>query len=260
MSDLALRNRLIRVASTLPKGSAEQKSLVTLIQAHAPMHDAELSRTLRLAASKMPDILVQGFEGFTDQVRQLDMLSTQAQELQARIDALVGPLLQEKAGLDKDIKKVHEEIKDAYKENLEAIGNVTIERKTALVVANAKLKVVARKATLDAVQAELLAQVAEKYGADVAAFISTTSDALREANRSMAITFQGFELEARVSKVASAKSAGLVEALTKFQNYLMSKWRSLVATIKTAFQVVTSSANKAEKSHKDLMAAIDKAS
>lgn len=260
MSDLALRNRLIRVASTLPKGSSERRALVTLIQAHTPTHDAALSNILRLAASKMPDILVQGFEGFTDQVRQLDMLSTQAEELQARIDALVGPLLQEKAGLDKDIKKVHEEIKDAYKENLTAIGNVTIERKTALVQANAKLKVVARKATLDSVQAELLSQVAEKYGADVAAFISTTADALREANRSMAITFQGFELEARVSKTAATKSAGIVDALTKFQSYLMSKWRAIVATIKTAFQVVTASANKVEKSHSALMAAIDKAS
>ena len=261
MSDLALRNRLVRVAASLPKGSAERRTLVAFLAANQPTHDAGLSRILRLAASKMPEVTVQGFEGFTDQIRQLSELSTAAEELQARIDAAVAPLLAEKAGLDKDIKKVHEEIKGAYKENLTAIGNVTIERKTALVTASAMLKVTARKATLDSVQAELLSQVAQKYGDEVAEFIKATQEALREANKTMAIAFQGFDLEARLAKTASTKSAGgLVEALTKFKTYLMSKWQSLVATIQTAFTVVDSKADKVERTHKELMAAIDKVS
>ena len=208
----------------------------------------------RTAASKLQDITVQGYDQFTDQIRQLDTLNTKAQELQAQIDALVAPLLEEKAGLDKDLKKIHETIKKEYKENLTSIGNITIERKTSLVEARAMLKVTERRGSLDDVQTAMLASVTEKYGDEVAKFVETTTSALRDANQKMVIAFQGFELEAKASRTASLRrNAGLADLLSRFQDMLTKGWTKMVQLIQNAAKIVAGSSRSTEKAHNEFM-------
>lgn len=251
MSDTVLRQRLIRVASQLPQGSAERRQVLALLREAAPSSPSFFGKT-----TKLPFIDVQGYAGFTDQIRQLQDLSTQANALAAQIDAAVSPLLKEKAKLDKDIKAVHETIKGEYKENLTKIGNITIERKTALVDARAMIQVVEKKRDLDEVQAELLQAVIAKYGKEVADFIETTSAALQDTNKNMAIAFKGFELEHK-AKTASVREAGMLDNLVRFRDYLMSGWKRLVSVVQNALGLVENASAKVEKTHNELVKAIN---
>lgn len=215
--------------------------------------------TDKTAASKLDSVTVQGYDGFTAQIRVLDELSTQAASLEAQIDAAIGPLLTQKAGLDKDIAKVHQTIKDEYKQNLDAVGNVTIERKTALVAARAKLQVVAVKRTLNDVQAELLAAIIEKYGKEVADFIKVTQGALQDTDKQMRVAFKGFELEQKAMQThtASAKTAGLADLLATFQGWLDKGWKKMVQVAKTVGAIVSRSGSSCAKAHDSFMGSLD---
>lgn len=219
----------------------------------------KLAAASKTAASKLESVTVQGYDGFTGQIRILDELSTQAATLQAQIDAAIGPLLTTKAGLDKDIAKVHQTIKDEYKQNLAAVGNVTIERKTALVNARAQLQVVAVKRSLNDVQAELLAAVIEKYGKEVADFIKVTQGALQDTDKQMRVAFKGFELEQKAMQThtASVKTAGIADLLATFQDWLDKGWKKMVQVAKTVGAMVTRSGESLAKSHDSFMGSLD---
>jgi hypothetical protein len=214
---------------------------------------AEAEQFLGLDKEAADSVTVQGYDQFTAQIRQLEELTTKAQELDAQIQAAVGPLLKEKAGLDKNLKKVHETIKKEYKDNLSAIGNVTIERKGALVEARAMLKVAQVKRTQNQVQAELMAAITEQYGAEVAEFIKTTEDALRDTKKSMRVAFQGFELEQRASKTASSKEAGLADMLARFQNFLLKGWSKMVQVVSNAARLVAGAGSSVGKVHNEFV-------
>lgn len=219
----------------------------------------KLASALAKTASKLDSVTVQGYDGFTGQIRILDELSTQAATLQAQIDAAIGPLLTTKAGLDADIAKVHKTIKDEYKTNLAAVGNVTIERKTALVEARAQLQVVAVKRSLNDVQAELLAAVIEKYGKEVADFIKVTQGALQDTDKQMRVAFKGFELEQKAMQThtAAVKTAGLADLLATFQSWLDKGWKRMVQVAKTVGAIVTRSGASCAKAHDSFMGSLD---
>jgi len=213
---------------------------------------AEAERTF-VAASKLPEVTAQGYDGFTAQISELEKLSTQAQALQAAIEAAVGPLLADKKALDTAMSKIHDTIKTEYKDNLTAIGNVTIERKTKLVEARAMLKVSAVKRNLNEVQVELLARVTEKYSADVAEFIMAETAALQDLNKNLRVAFQGFELEHRATKTASMRQSGMADLLTRFQTLLSNGWQKMVQMVQNAAKLVMSSSAQVEKTHNEFM-------
>ena len=255
MSDLKVQ--LLRVASTLPKGDPNRRAIAHLFR------EEEAETALRTAASKMPTVLVQGYEGFTNQIRDLSAAETHLKTIQAEIDAVAGDLLKRLKEADKAYKDAVEAIKDAYKENLEAQGNVIIERKTSLVGAQAKLKVVAVKGTLNSVQEQMLAAVTEKYGDEVAQFILTTNEALQEQHKTMRVSLDGFVLEAREaspSKTAARKQAfSIVGVLAKFRDYIKNGWDKIVSVAKAATDVILGGGAKVEKAHNEFMAALKSA-
>lgn len=252
MSDLKIK--LLRVANSLPKGDPKRRAIAHLFR------EEEAETALRTAASKMPTVLVQGYDGFTNQIRDLSAAETHLKTIQAEIDAVAGDLLKRLKEADKTYKDAVEAIKDAYKENLEAQGNVIIERKTALVEAQAKLKVVAVKGTLNSVQEQMLAAVTEKYGKEVADFIMTTNESLQEQHKSMRVSLDGFVLEAREAspgKTASKKQAfSIVSVLSKFRDYIKNGWDKIIQIAKTATDVIFGSGKKVEKAHNEFMSAL----
>ena len=175
--------------------------------------------------------------------------------------AATGDLAKKLKEADKSYKDAVEAIKDAYKENLSTQGNVVIERKTKLVEAQAKLKVVGVKGTLTAVQEDLLSAVTEKYGAEVASFIKATQDALQEQHKTMRISLEGFVLEARNAgeKTASDKTAfgfNIVGVLAKFRDYIKKGWSKIIEVAKAATDVILGRSKQVEKAHSDFMKAI----
>lgn len=249
MSDL--RSNLIRVASTLPAGDPGRSEILHVIREH----DVRLAFD-KAAASKLPTVLVQGYDGFTDQIRALSEADSEVKRLEAEIEALAGDLTKKLKDAEKGYKEAVESIRDAYKENLASQGNVIIERKTKLVEAQAKLKVVGVKGTLNAVQTDMLAAVTEKYGAEVAAFIKATQDALQEQHSTMRISMEGFILEAResASKTASDKTAfNIVSVLAKFRDYIKKGWSKIVEVAKAATDVITGRSKNVEKAHTEFM-------
>ena len=207
------------------------------------------------AASKLPEIAVQGFSGFTDQIRELEELTTQAQELKAQIDALIPEeILKDKQTADKAVRDAQAKIKKAYKDNLTQIGNITIERKTQLVEARAMLKVTEAKAKyIKDIQASLIAAAVEQYGDEVGEFIRVTISALQDAHKSMSVSFKGFELEQRAMRTAGLKEAGLADLLTRFQTFIVKSWRKIVSVVENALRFVQAADKDADKSHAELM-------
>ncbi len=196
---------------------------------------------------------VQGYAGFLDQVRKMDDLSAKIEELKAEIEDSTGDLLKHLKDAEKDYKKAVGEIKKSYKDNLTTQGEIVISRKTALVEAMASFKVTSQKRSLVAVQADLLEAVAAKYGANCAAFVDATGDALREEDKTLRVAFAGFKLEERASRVASMKNAGMVESLVRFREWLSKGWAKMVQIAKTATSVVQRNGDALEKSHKEFM-------
>lgn len=251
-----LRSNLIRVASTLPAGSAERGEILHVVREN----DLRVAFD-KSAASKLPSSLVAGYDGFTDQIRALSEADAEVKRLNAEIEALTGDLTKKLKDADKNYKDAVEAIKDAYKDNLTVQGNVIIERKTKLVEAQAKLKVVGVKGTLNAVQEDLIAAVTEKYGAEVASFIKATQDALQEQHKTMRISMEGFILEARNAgeKTASDKTAfgfNIVSVLAKFRDYIKKGWSKIVEVAKAATDVIMGRSAKVEKAHDDFMKAV----
>lgn len=224
---------------------------------------ATLTLTDRLAGpkwaarSKAPEITVQGYAGFIDQIRQLSELADEVSKLDAEIEAAVGPLVSTRSSLEKDMKKIHQAIKKDYKESLGQIGNITIERKTKLQRAAAELKVISKKSTVNDVFAELINATAERYGDEVADFIQTTASALQDMNRRLSASFKGFELEDRaMSRSASMRQAGMADLLAKFQDMLRRSWKRIVQVAKTALGLVQNSAKGVDAAHDELMSVL----
>lgn len=253
MSDL--RSNLIRVASTLPAGDPGRSEILHVIREN----DVRLAFD-KVSASKLPTALVAGYDGFTDQIRALSDAEAEVKRLEAEIEALTGDLTKKLKDAEKGYKDAVDSIKDAYKDNLAAQGNVIIERKTKLVEAQAKLKVVGVKGTLNAIQADMLAAVTEKYGKEVAAFIKATQDALQEQHSTMRISLEGFVLEAReaAGKTASANKAAfnIVGVLAKFRDYVKKGWSKIVEVAKAATDVIMGRAKKVESAHAEFMKAV----
>lgn len=250
-----LRSNLIRVASTLPAGSSERGEILHIVREN----DVSLAFA-KAAASKLPTSLVAGYDGFTDQIRDLERAATDVERLEKEIEALTGDLTKKLKEAEKGYKEAVEAIKDAYKDNLTAQGNVIIERKTKLVEAQAKLKVVGVKGTLNAVQKDLLLAVTEKYGEEVADFIKATQAALQEQHSTMRISLEGFVLEARnaTEKVASDKTAfNIVGVLAKFRDYVKKGWSKIVEVAKVATDVIMNRSKKVEKAHSEFMKTLE---
>lgn len=215
---------------------------------------ASFEESLRVAEKSLEAQSIPGYAGFTEQIRTLEELSTEAQELEAQIEAAIGPLLDRKREMDKEMKKIHKEIKDEYKESLGEIGDVIIERKTKLVEARAMLKVHERKRTINQVQKEMLARVASEYGDEVAGFVKATTSTLRDMNKSLVASFKGFELEQRaLDRTASDKEAGLADMLSRFQEFLSKSWKRMVSVAKNAVALVTGQSKKVEKAHNEFV-------
>jgi hypothetical protein len=143
-------------------------------------------------------------------------------------------------------------MRKAVPEELTEQGRVVMARKTALVEASAIMQLKRNKRTLNQVQAELLAAVAEEYGDEVADFIKTTSAALRDEKKKLVVVLEGFNLEDRTMS-ASEKQAGILDALTKFRDWLVGGIRKLLGFFSTATRVVKGAGSNVEKVHDKFM-------
>lgn len=247
-----LRSNLIRIAHTLPSGDAGREDIL-----HVLREDTFRLAFSKLAAKKkeeLPPVLVKGYDGFADQVRALEAADSEVKRLKAEIEAATGGILPKLKAAEKDYTKAVDTIKKEYKENLTAQGTVIVERKTSLIEAMVQLQITPVKGNLDSVQEALLAKVTEKYGAEVAEFIKVTTESLRDQNKIMRASLDGFSLEMR-----AGKTAGVADALGKFRDFFMKGWKKLVEVTKAATKLVLGQGKKVEKAHTAFMKAFDNA-
>ena len=206
------------------------------------------------AASKLPEVYVRGYNGLMKQVRVLSELEDQINELNAQIDAAVGPLVSAKSKLSKEQKKIHTEIKKEYKDNLTKIGNVTVETKSKATRAAAMLKVAGRKGTMDSQFDALIAALEEKFEIEIQEFAKQTMETLRENNKTMTVSFKGFELEDKLADMG--KTAGLADMLTKFQDWLVRSYKRMIRFINNAGQVAEAQGKDIDRAYNDLEKAL----
>jgi len=208
-----------------------------------------LSRNLDKTAD-VPILL--GFRGFTEHIRSLDELGTELEETKAKLEAVAGDLLRKEKDLDKEYSAAVKKLRDAVPRDIDAQGRIVMERKTALVEAQAIMQVKRSKRSLNEVQAELLQAVADEYGDEVAKFIKTTSSALRDQNKKMSVVFEGFNLEDRTLS-ASTKTGGLLDALSKFRDWLVKGVGNLLRFFSTATRMITGAGKNVDKVHGKFM-------
>jgi len=171
------------------------------------------------------------------------------QQVKAEIEAATSELQRKKKDLDKEYDAAVDKLKNAVPEEINAQGRVVIERKTALVEAMAIMQVKRTKRNLNQVQAELLVSVAEEYGDEVAQFIKVTTSALRDQNKKMSVVLEGFSLEERTLSASTDKEAGILDALSKFRNWLVGGVQKLINFFSTATRMVTGAGKNVEKVH-----------
>jgi len=203
----------------------------------------KFSKLLRKFAGRK---LAQEFSG---QISQLENLSTEAQEIRAQIDALVSPLLETTAGLDKGIQSIHATIQKEYGAGLSEIGTVISDRKSKLIEARAMFDAVSQREDLSPTQVDMLETSSEEYETEVSQFLVKTFSALEDIRNTLKIPFQGFELEQRAVRNASEKQAGLAELLVRFQEVLENNWKRMVQVVKNAAAIVVNSDKRVGEIH-----------
>jgi hypothetical protein len=209
----------------------------------------ELSTSIGKTAADLP--VIPGFVGFTEHIRGLSALADEMEELSAEIEAAAGDLLRKKERLDDEYDAAVSKLRKAVPQELEAQGRIIMERKTGLVEASAILQLQRRKRSLNQVQAELLASVADKYDAEVARFIKTTTAALQDEKKKLIVAFKGFHLEER--QMAASKTAGVLSTFLKFRDWLVDGLSKFLRFFATATRLIKGAGSEVESAHKDFM-------
>ena len=207
-----------------------------------------LSYEIDKSAGREPEIL-QGFAGFTGHIRRLGEIGTELEQNKAQIEAIAGDLLRKKKDLDKEYDAAVKKLKDAVPKEIEAQGRIVMERKTALVQATAIMQVKRNPRTMNQVEAEMLRAVAEQYGDEVAAFIKVTTKTLRDQNKKMSVLVEGFSLEDRTLSASTDKEAGLLDALTRFREWIVKGFGKMISFFSTATRIISGAGKNCEKAH-----------
>ncbi len=235
-ADRNLRTKLIRTAHENP--GAVRDAILAIIKDY----------------DKTAETKLRGWSGFTDQMRELHALKQEVEKRKAEIAALVPPdVLKAKSDAEKELKKHQAQFTKDYKEHCDALGDVIIAQSTKLTECGARIHVASVKRSLNDVEAEVLAAVAEKYGHEVSGFISTITKTLRDQDKKLRVTHKGFELENKVASVApNARTAGLLEKLTQFRDWFEKSWKKLSGMFDTAMRMILGDAKKCDKAYSEL--------
>lgn len=204
--------------------------------------------------SKMPSIELEDTTGqLADLVKQLTELQQAVAQREARLKAIAAQELQEleesKDAAAKALKVLTEAMRPALKEH----ANYVLRARDGLLEVTAMYQAVAKSRTLDAVFAQVLIDVANKYGEEVAQFISQTVDSLREMDKPLTISYKGSEM---LMKSASHRSAGLLDNIIQFKDYIVKSVSKLVSIFTTATTLLKNKFKKVEGSRSEVLKAL----
>jgi len=204
--------------------------------------------------SKMPSIELDDTTGqLAGLVKQLTELQQAVAQREAKLKAIAAQELQEleesKDAAAKALKVLTEAMRPALKEH----GNYVLKARDGLLEVTAMYQAVAKSRTLDAVYAQTLIDVANKYGDEVAQFISQTVDSLREMDKPLTISYKGSEM---LMKSASYRSAGLIDSIVQFKDYIVKSVSKLVSIFTTATNLLKNKFKKVESSRSEVLNAL----
>ena len=204
--------------------------------------------------SKMSSIELEDTTGqLADLVKQLTELQQAVAQREAKLKAIAARELQEleesKDAAAKALKVLTETMRPALKEH----GNYVLRARDGLLEVTAMYQAVAKSRTLDAVFAQVLIDVANKYGEEVAQFISQTIDSLREMDKPLTISYKGSEM---LMKSASYRSAGLLDNIVQFKDYIVKSVSKLVSIFTTATAMLKKQFSNVEGSRKEVLNAL----
>ena len=131
---------------------------------------------------------------------------------------------------------------------------MTVETKSKATRAAAMLKVAGRKGTMDSQFDALIAALEEKFEIEIQEFAKQTMETLRENNKTMTVSFKGFELEDKLADMG--KTAGLADMLTKFQDWLVRSYKRMIRFINNAGQVAEAQGKDIDRAYNDLEKAL----
>ena len=204
--------------------------------------------------SKMSTIELEDTTGqLADLVKQLTDLQQAVAQREAKLKAIAAQELQEleesKDAATKALKVLTEAMRPALKEH----GNYVLKARDGLLEVTAMYQAVAKSRTLDAVFSQTLIDVANKYGEEVAQFISQTVDSLREMDKPLTISYKGSEM---LVKSASYRSAGLLDNIVQFKDYIVKSVSKLVSIFTTATDLLKKKFTKVESSRSEVLKAL----
>jgi len=201
--------------------------------------------------SKMPSIELEDTTGqLADLVKQLTDLQQAVAQREARLKAIAAQELQELEESKDAAAKALKVLTDAMRPALKEHGNYVLKARDGLLEVTAMYQAVAKSRTLDAVFSQALIDVANKYGEEVAQFISQTVDSLREMDKPLTISYKGSEM---LMKSASYRSAGLLDSIVQFKDYIVKSVSKLVSIFTTATTLLKKKFTKVESSRSEVL-------
>lgn len=204
--------------------------------------------------SKMPSIELEDTTGqLADLVKQLTELQQAVAQREAKLKALAAKELQELKESEDAAAKALKALTEAMRPALKEHGNYVLKARDGLLEVTAMYQAVAKSRTLDAVFAQVLIDVANKYGEEVAQFISQTIDSLREMDKPLTISYKGSEM---LMKSASYRSAGLLDNIVQFKDYIVKSVSKLVSIFTTATTLLKNKFKKVESSRNEVLNAL----
>jgi hypothetical protein len=226
----------------------------------ASLLGAAEARLSKIAA--IPSRTQQGPAGFTKFIRELDELANKAAEAKAAVAAAVPQeLLDAKKSADKDYAAAQKQLKSQIVDTYEETTNILITRKTKLVEVQAKLQVQRRQVKgllglgkQNQAQLDMVEAMVAEYGEGVREFISRTASALNEVHKDTAIYIKGWEMEERAG---ATRTAGLLDAVSKFQSFIMRGWKAMVRKFQGLLDIVSKGSKELDRSESELMKALD---
>lgn len=230
----------LQESGSLAAGAAAAAKFASLLaQAEA--------RLSKLAA--IPSVTVQGPAGFAEFIRELDGLANKSASAKAAIEAAIPKeFLDAKELADKEYGKAQRVLKEQIVGSYAETTNVIIQRKTKLVQVSATIQVQQKQikgllglGRQNSAQEAMLDALVAEYGEAIRGFIAKTASALSETHQETALVIKGWEMEHR-----AGKTAGLLDQLTKFQEFISRSWKNLVRKFQNLVGIISQSSKEVD--------------
>lgn len=234
-----MNRELARIASRLDRIEAVAESLTSSRRFAADEFDEKFPR-------------VQGYAGFTDQIRSLHEAGLAIEKLKAEVEATFPGLFEQLANLEKEQDKAGKAFKATIPKDitdqLEKQGQFIISTTTKLVTVDAAIRSSKRKGTLD--EKMLSERIMEKYSKEIADDVSNMISAIKDEKSTIVLALRAARSIDRDGTISDMRTAGILDTLKRALDWVKKFAMKVLSTMQMGTKVIEAS-SKSVQSNSD---------